>query len=155
MCETLRVLILEDRPTDADLAEFELEDAGIVFNSRRVMTEKEYVRALQEFSPHLILSDYDLPQYNGAYALAEAKRQCPDTPFILVTGAISEDRAMEILTQGAKDYVLKNRLQRLGPAARKAIAESEENKTRKKAEVEERMAELRAELAIHKQVNEW
>ena len=93
------------------------------------MTEKDFIHELQEYCPDLILSDYDLPTYNGALALAEARRRCPDTPFILVTGAVGEDRAIEILTQGAKDYVLKNRLQqRLVPAVRRALAEAEEHR---------------------------
>ena len=97
-------------------------------------------------------------------ALAEASRRCPDTPFILVTGAVSEDRAIEILTQGAKDYVLKSRLeQRLVPAVRRALAEAEEHRSRKKAEeelreahreledrVRQRTAELEGEIAARK-----
>jgi len=134
MDKTLRLLILEDRPSDADLMEFELMEAGITFTSKRVMTEDAYIRELEEFSPDLILSDYDLPQYTGALALAEARSRLPEVPFILVTGAVGEDRAIEILTQGAKDYVLKNRLHRLVPAVRRALAEVEEQKACKKAE---------------------
>lgn len=161
MEEDLRVLILEDVPTDAALEEFELEEAGLRFTSKRVMTEQEYILALHSFSPNLILSDYDLPQYNGAYALAEAKTRCPDIPFILVTGALGEDRAVDILTQGAKDYVLKSRLNRLAPAVQRALEEAQAHKARKKAEeelreahrnleaqVEERTAALRAEIAV-------
>ena len=104
---------------------------------------------LQEFCPDLILSDYDLPKYNGALALAEARRRCPDTPFILVTGAVTEDRAIEILTQGAKDYVLKNRLeQRLVPAVRRALAEAKEHRERKKAEEELQAASLYSRTLI-------
>jgi DNA-binding NtrC family response regulator len=137
MVESLYILILEDDPADAELAQYELEGAGLVFTSKVVTSEKDFVFELRESSPDLILSDYDLPQYNGALALAEAGRRCPDTPFILITGAIGEDRAIEILTQGAKDYVPKNRLQqRLVPAVRRALAEAEEQKTRKQAEAE-------------------
>jgi CheY-like chemotaxis protein len=124
-----RILILEDMVSDADLTEFELEEAGIQFTSERVMSRKEFLRALEEFYPDLILSDYDLPQYNGALALADARGKCPDTPFILVTGAIEESKAIEILTQGAQDYVLKNQLrQRLVPAVRRALTESARRK---------------------------
>ena len=87
MDRILRILILEDRTSDADLIEFGLQEAGIAFTSHRVVKERDYVRALQEFSPDLILSDYDLPQYTGTLALAAAKRLCPEVPFILVTGA--------------------------------------------------------------------
>lgn len=134
MDHPLKVLILEDRVSDADLVEFELQEAEINYTSKRVTCENEYVKGLQEFSPDLILSDYDLPHYNGALALNEARRRCPDVPFILVTGAIGEDRAIEILTQGAKDYVLKNRMQRLVPAVRRALAEAEGYREHKKAE---------------------
>jgi len=137
MSKSLRILILEDNPADAELAQFELETAGFCFTAKVVMTEEEFVHELQAFPPDLILSDYDLPRYNGALALAETKGRCPDTPFILVTGAVSEDRAIEILTQGAKDYVLKTRLQqRLAPAVRRALAEAEEHRARKHAENE-------------------
>ncbi len=168
MSESLRILILEDNPTDAELIQFELVDSGFTFSSKVVMSEKDFVQALQEVSPDLILSDYDLPRYNGALALAEARRRCPGTPFILVTGAIGEDRAIEILTQGAKDYVLKNRLQqRLVPAVRRALAEAEEHRGRTQAEqelreahrileerIEIRTAELQAEIAVRKQMEE-
>jgi DNA-binding NtrC family response regulator len=137
MTEPLRILILEDNPTDAELIQFELQEAGVSFSLKRVMTEKEFIREIEESVPDIILSDYDLPRYNGTAALAEARRRCPDTPFILVTGAVSEDRAIEILTQGAKDYVLKNRMQqRLVPAVRRALAEAEEQKARRKVEAE-------------------
>lgn len=141
MAEPLRILILEDNPTDAELIQFELQEAGFTFSVKMAATEAEFVRELQDSPPDIILSDYDLPRYDGASALAEARRRCPGTPFILVTGAVSEDRAIEILTQGAKDYVLKNRLQqRLVPAVRRALAEAEEQKARRKAEAELREA---------------
>jgi two-component system, cell cycle sensor histidine kinase and response regulator CckA len=150
MKKTLRILILEDMPSDAKLMEFELLEAGIDFISKLVMTEKDFVRGLESFSPDIILSDYDLPQYNGMLALAEAGKRCPDVPFILVTGMISEERAIDILTSGAKDYVMKNRLNRLVPAVRRALEEAEEQRARKKAEAEL----LEAHRTLEKQVEE-
>ena len=168
MTESFRILILEDSPADAELIQFELQEAGLSFTAKVVMTERDYLRELHEFQPDLILSDYDLSQYNGALALGETRRRCPDTPFILVTGAISEDHAIEIFTQGAKDYVLKTRLQqRLVPAVRRALAEAEEQRARKQAEaelreahrtLEERVkirtAELEAEISTRKKMEE-
>jgi PAS domain S-box-containing protein len=167
MDKPLRILILEDRPSDADLMEFELNEAGLTFISKRVMTEDAFAHELKEFCPDLILSDYDLPQYTGFLALGEAKSKCPDVPFILVTGAIGEDRAIEILTHGAKDYVMKSRLHRLVPAVQRALAEAEEHKARKSAEeklrkahrtlekkVEKRTAELQAEIAGRKKMED-
>jgi PAS domain S-box-containing protein len=168
MTDPLRILILEDNPADAELVQFELQEAGFVFTSKVVMTEDAFLKAIQDDCPDLILSDYDLPKYSGALALSEARRRCPDTPFILVTGAVTEDRAIEILTQGAKDYVLKKLLQqRLGPAIRRALAEAEEHRARKQAEaelreaartLEERVkirtAELEAEVTARKKTEE-
>ena len=155
MSESLRVLILEDNPADAELVQFELQEAGIIFAANVVMNEEEYLRGIQEYCPDLILSDYDLPKYNGALALAEARRRCPDTPFILVTGAVTEDRAIEILTQGAKDYVLKKRLQqRLVPAIRRALAEAGEHRARKHAEEELREAYNTLETQVAERVAE-
>ena len=155
MAEALRILILEDNRADAELVQFELEEAAFVFSSKVVMTEEDFVRELQEFSPDLILSDYDLPKYSGALALAEASRRCPDTPFILVTGAVTEDRAIDILTQGAKDYVLKNRLgQRLAPAVRRALTEAEEHRARKRAEEELHEAHKTLEKQVKERTSE-
>ncbi|MGO9137697.1 MAG: PAS domain S-box protein [Syntrophales bacterium] len=167
MDKPLRILILEDRPSDAELMEFELKEAGFTFISKRVMTEDAFAHELKEFCPDLILSDYDLPQYTGFLALAEAKKKCPDVPFILVTGAIGEDRAIEILTHGAKDYVMKSRLHRLVPAVHRALAEAEEHKARKNAEeklhkahrtlekkIEKRTAQLQTEIAERKKMEE-
>ncbi|HUN55020.1 MAG TPA: ATP-binding protein [Smithella sp.] len=160
MAKPLHILILEDNSADAELENFELQEAGIDFVSRVVATEKEYLRDLQKFSPDIILSDYDLPGFTAVQALAAAKAKCPDTPFILVTGAISEDKAIDILTSGARDYVMKSRLQRLGPAVNRAMAEIEELRARRSAEedlkrahrelekrVKQRTADLEAELA--------
>jgi len=149
MAESRRILILEDNPADAELVQFELQEAGLLFTATQVTTQEDYLRNLQEFPPDLILSDYDLPRYNGALALAEARMRCPDTPFILVSGAVSEDRAIEILTQGAKDYILKTRLQqRLVPAVRRALAEAAEQKARKEAERELREMHVSLERQV-------
>ncbi len=140
----MRILLLEDNRTDAELIEYELREFRSDLVLKRVETEEGYVKELLGFSPDLILSDYDLPRYNGALALAEARERCPDIPFILVTGAVSEDRAIEILTSGARDYVLKTRLQqRLVPAVKRALSEAEEHQARKKAEEDLKASERR------------
>jgi PAS domain S-box-containing protein len=131
----LRILILEDNPADAELVEYNLREAGIAFASKLVETGEEFREALVDFSPGLILSDYDLPGFSGRQALQIAKENCPDVPFILVTGAIGEESAIEILTSGATDYVLKNRLSRLAPAVMRALQEVRERKEREKAQL--------------------
>lgn len=136
MDETIRILLLEDNPVDVEMIEFELQEAGIRFTLKWVMNEKDFIDAIKNYSPHVILSDYDLPQYNGALALAEAKTFCPSIPFILVTGALDEERAIDMLTSGAKDYVMKNRLHRLAPAVRRVLEEAQEIRERHAAQIE-------------------
>jgi len=133
--EELRILILEDNPYDAELMEDSIREEGIVFTAKRVETADEFRRELAGFSPGLILSDFDLPGFNGTQALKIARERCPGVPFILVTGAIGEERAIEILTSGATDYVLKNRMSRLAPAVRRSLQEVRERKEREKAQL--------------------
>jgi CheY-like chemotaxis protein len=125
MEDGLRILILEDVSADAELMEYELSEAGLCFTAKRVMTRDAFLKEMEAFAPDLILSDYDLPQYTGALALADAIAMRPDTPFILVTGAIKEDRAGEIIAQGARDYVHKDHIQRLAPAVLRVLHEAE------------------------------
>lgn len=163
----IRILLLEDNPADAELIEYELSEANLSFSLKRVDTKKDFEQAIKEFVPDLILSDYDLPTYNGIQALTYVKKNCPKTPFILVTGAVTEDRAIEVLTNGARDYVLKHKLTRLIPAVKRAMEEVEEHKKRMVAEqekeyllkdlekkVQDRTAELQEEIARRRRTEE-
>ena len=134
MDKELRILILEDVPTDAELIQFELTEAGTTFMPMCVADRASYVKALDEFSPEIILSDYSLPSFDGISALKIAVSKCPDVPFIFVSGALGEETAIELLKQGATDYVLKSRLSRLAPAVKRALQEVEERSERKAAE---------------------
>jgi len=121
----LRILIIEDVPEDAELVEHELKKGGIPFVSRRVDNEDVFRRMLDEFCPDLILSDYHLPSFVGISALMISLGKCPEVPFIFVSGAMGEELAVEMLKKGATDYVIKDRLQRLAPAVRRALKEKE------------------------------
>lgn len=134
MDKELRVLILEDVATDAELMERELRKAGIAFSSRRVETKEVFLKELKGFAPDIVLADYSLPQFDGLSALAIIQEQCPDVPFILVSGAIGEELAIEAIKSGATDYVLKQRLSRLGHSVRRALREVEERTVRKQTE---------------------
>jgi DNA-binding NtrC family response regulator len=134
MEKELRILILEDKDTDAELMERELRKGGLSFFSKRVETKEDFMRELKVFAPHLILSDYKLPSFNGSSALAIARQQCPEVPFVFVSGTIGEELAIETLKEGATDYVLKERLARLVPAANRALREAEERTARREAE---------------------
>lgn len=132
--EKLRILLLEDLPSDAALEEGELRDAELIFTLRRVDTHDAFVQALDEFRPDIVLADYKLPAYNGREALRYARRTHPQIPVIMVTGALGDEAAVELLKLGAKDYVLKDRLARLAPAIRRAISEEHGIRDRKQAE---------------------
>ena len=143
MGKALRILMLEDQPADAELVTSELRQAGLEFVAKTVATEKEFLPELRNFAPQLILADYSLPGYDGLSALAAAQKECPETPFIFVSGSMGEERAIETLHLGATDYVLKQRLARLGPAVRRALREQEERQKRQQAERERHEAEAR------------
>ena len=130
----LRVLILEDVATDAELIERALRKAGLHFRARRVDRKDSFERALDEFEPDIVLSDYNLPDINGLMALKIAQEKCPDVPVIEVTGALGDEAAVELVRAGAKDYVLKDRLARLPFAVQHALSEAKEARQRKKAE---------------------
>jgi PAS domain S-box-containing protein len=119
----LRILILEDALSDAELEEKELRDAGLSFTSLRVDTRAAFERALDEFKPDIVLADYRLPAYSGRDALEYARQTYPHVPFIMATGAMGDEAAVELLKLGAKDYVLKDRLARLAPAIQRVLFE--------------------------------
>ena len=143
MSKELRILILEDVPADAELMEDELKESGLTFVSKRVAAKASFIKACHEYRPDLILSDYSLPSFDGLSAMKLALERCPNVPFIFVSGALGEEMAIELLKKGATDYVLKNKLSRLGPAVSRALNEVEERKERKRVEDELKESELR------------
>ena len=133
----LRVLILEDAVTDAELCERELRQAGLKFVWRRVETRPAFEAALEEFAPNLIISDFSLSgAFDGLTALDLARGRLPEVPFVFVSGTIGEDRAVEAMKRGATDYVLKDRLNRLVPVVQRALKEAGERAARRNAEEE-------------------
>ncbi|MBN2346367.1 MAG: PAS domain S-box protein [Candidatus Aminicenantes bacterium] len=130
----LRVLILEDEPADAELIQRALRRAGISFNARVTKSRREFSSALARFQPQVILADFKLPGFNGMAALDLARARAPEIPFIFVSGAISEHKAIASLSQGAADYIFKNNLSRLGPAVRRVLAEAETRRQKSDAE---------------------
>jgi len=120
----LRVLILEDRPEDADLARHELHRAGYDLNWRRVDDEAGF-KANLDPELDLILADYHQPQFNAIRALKIMQDMGLDIPFVIVSGAIGEDLAVAAVRLGAMDYVLKDRLARLGTAVKNSIEQAE------------------------------
>ncbi len=163
MDKKLNILHLEDVTSDAELVELELDKLTVRFCLKQVATGEDFLEQLKSFVPGLILADYRLPGYDGMAALEAARRQCPGVPFVMVSGSIGEDMAVEALKKGATDYVLKERLSRLVPVIDRAMEEVEERLQRKKAEdklkeyqehleelVKERTTELEEEVLERK-----
>jgi len=134
MADLIKILILEDVILDAELSKRELKNEGINFDSIIVEDREDYIRELKNFKPDLILADHSLPQFDGLSALNIKKEVSPDTPFIFVSGKIGEEFAVEMLKEGATDYVLKNNLIKLGPAVKRALNEAKEHQAHRMAE---------------------
>ena len=130
----ISILQLEDSVLDADLELAQLGRAGIEFEARRVETREDFTLALDRGVYDVILADFHLPNFNGLDALAIARVKAPETPFIFVSGMLGEEIAIDSLKNGATDYVLKMRMDRLGPAITRALAEVNERRERRRAE---------------------
>lgn len=133
---SIRVVLLEDDDFDAELVVAKLAESGRTAEVRRARTEGEYLSELDDAATDLILSDFSLPGYDGLAALEAAREKLPEVPFIFVSGAIGEERAIDTLQRGATDYVLKSRLERLIPATERALRLAEERRRRRAAESE-------------------
>src|SRR5216684_805248 len=144
MAEQLRILLAEDSETDAELVQRELKRGGLDFRIRRVQTEPDFRRELGELRPHLVISDFSMPQFSGPRALTIARESRADIPFIFISGTIGENVAVDMMKAGADDYVMKNNLARLVPALKRELREAEVRRARRLAE--ERLKESEAGL---------
>lgn len=142
----LRVLQLEDAASDAELALAALRHAGVSFVAERVDTRTAFIDALGTFLPDVVLADYKLPSFDGREALEIVRRDHPHVPVIVVTGTLGDEAAIEMLKAGAKDYVFKDNLVRLGSAVRRAYSEELGVRQRKAAERAVRESEARYRL---------
>ncbi len=138
MTPQLKILLLEDSPDDADLIQLELRSGGIKFTSLVVDTKIDFINGIKNFNPDIIISDHSMPQFNSSEALkiyqSYLKEQNLISPFILVAGTISEEFAVQCIKDGADDYILKDRLQRLPSAVKNALERCKiENENRKAA----------------------
>lgn len=134
LTKPLHILLLEDNDLDAELTIAAIDEAAAALTVDRVQTEEAFLKALENPDLNLILSDYMLPGFNGVTALKLAHARRPDIPFIFVSGALGEELAVDSLQRGATDYVLKQRLERLVPAVRRALELSRERAQRRLAE---------------------
>ena len=125
MDKHLKILLLEDSEDDVNLIHLELKNGGIQFTSLLSDTREEFIKGINEFKPDLVLSDHAMLNFNSGEALKifkdHLKKEKQSAPFILVTGTVSEEFAVQCITNGADDYILKDRLQRLPAAIQNAL----------------------------------
>ncbi len=125
MQDELKILFLEDNDDDVALIERTLRRSNFVFNSSHASNKDEFVSSLSSFGPDIILSDHSMPEFDSLSALKIVKEQCPQIPFILVTGSVSEEFAVKCIKGGAEDYVLKNNLLKLPSVIENALGKKE------------------------------
>jgi PAS domain S-box-containing protein len=134
MKDPLKILILEDSYTDAEIVKRLLIKEKSPCEFSLAMNQESYVQALDQFKPDIILSDHSLPQFDSASALSLARQKLSDVPFIMVTGAVSEEFAADIIKLGADDYILKDRLNRLPTAIDAVLKQRKAEKEKKEAD---------------------
>jgi PAS domain S-box-containing protein len=147
MAGKLKILFVEDVKTDAELICREIEKNKISFSKLLTDNREDYLQCIKDFEPDLIISDYALPMFDGMAALLLRNKLAPLIPFILVTGSVNEEVAVECIKAGADDYILKNNLSRLAPAIINSIKKSRLAKEKLAAEEELRKSELRLQKA--------
>ena len=133
MNESLKILMLEDNPTDTELVTYELKKAGLDFSLKRVETKDSFRKELIENVPNVVFADYTLPQFNGLEAFRLFKALNLFIPFILITGSLSEVLAVECMKEGMDDYILKDRLTRLPAALKNALEKKKSEKEKEEA----------------------
>lgn len=137
-----KVLLVEDIPTDAELAQREIKKV-LKCEFLCVDTRDDFLKAIEEFKPDIIISDYQMPAFDGLTALKLAMELLPDTPVIILTAATNEDTAVGCMKAGAKDYVIKEHIKRLGQAVLHALEEKQKARERKDFEAALRKTEQR------------
>lgn len=144
----VKLLLVEDSADDAEMILHELRRAGFAPDFKRVETEAEFLAALT-VPPQLVISDYSMPQFNGLKAAQLLRALHAEIPFILVSGTVGEEAAVEAMKHGATDYLLKDRLTRLGQAAQLALEQSRLREERRQAEKIHAELTQRNESLIH------
>ncbi len=143
MSRPLSVLMIEDSADDAELLAIELRKGGFEPRIQRVETADQLAEALAEATPELVIADYNLPGFGAAQALQAVRRSNPDLPYLVVSGVVSAERAVELMRAGAQDFLDKNDLARLVPAVERELAEADQRRQLRQAEQDLRESEKR------------
>ena len=131
MSDIIKILILEDNENDVKLIQRELKKSGLIFSSEFVQNREAFENALNSFKPDIILSDYSLPSFDGVTAFHIKQKKSTDTPFIIVSGTIGEENAVELIKNGVTDYALKNKLFLLAPKITRALRDADDKKAKR------------------------
>ncbi len=135
MNKSYRILVLEDVAEDAELIMNEVLDSDFEYEFRQTDNEYEFKLFVGQFKPDIILSDYRLPDYDGILALKYVLKYAPQIPFIVITGSINEETAVNCMKLGAVDYILKDKMNRLGHAVRSALKNAEIKKQKSESDM--------------------
>lgn len=154
MNKSIKILHLEDSLNDSELIHTMIENSGIDHEYFLADNESDYKYILNTKKIDIILCDYNLPEYNGNEALKLVKENYPNIPFIFVSGTIGEDAAINTMLNGASDYVLKNKIERLVPAIKRALHERELEKLHDRAEELLRQANDNLEIQVRERTAE-
>lgn len=130
----IKILILEDTPCDVELIQYELIKSGLKFFSEIVQTKNDFIAALDNFMPDIILSDYSLPSFDGVSAFHIKQEKYSEIPFIIVSGSVGEENAVELIKKGVTDYALKDKLYTLAPKVTRALKDADELKAKRVVE---------------------
>lgn len=149
MNQTYRVLLVEDETHDAELNIREIKKVLPLCKFEIVDNRSAYLEILKSYLPDIIISDYNMPSFDGLSALKIAQEVCPLTPFIMVTGSINEDTAVECMKAGAIDYVLKDSLKRLGSSVLNALEQRKIRQERMEAIETIRINEAKYRYMFH------
>ncbi len=139
--DVYRILFIEDNKNDYELTIREIRNSSIKFLERLVQTKSDYVASLQEFNPDLIISDYLLPNFTGMEALKIRNKIDIEIPFIILTGSMNEETAVDCMKEGANDYVIKDHIARLVPAISSVLERNRINKEKDEIESALRISE--------------
>ena len=148
MNDYVNVLFVEDNPDDAELVALELQRAQFIVDSQRVDTRENFLTALQTREWDLIISDYKMPKFNGLEAFNLFQQAGLDIPFIFVSGTLGEERAVEAMRAGARDYILKGNLTRLPEAIRRELQDAQNRAEKRRTEEKARQDQYRLEMAV-------
>jgi two-component system sensor histidine kinase UhpB len=154
MEKIIRILLLEDNPSDSDLIKYELRKNKLKFSIIETKNKSEFIKAIENNLPDLVLSDFNLPDIDGEEALRILRDKDNDIPFILVSANIGEEKAVELMRNGANDFVMKDKLARLSPAIIRELQEYENRINAKKEHEELEQYKEQLEELVEKRTKE-